>query len=160
MTKVTEKMPECNNFIKLVNEGLKNPPTPRSDTSSMVTAFPEMLRRAAEGSKTAVRFLEGMKCFDDALICLEAGSISTAISLYNSARKIWDLLPVSEFDKSAFIKAASKVLEENPDDDEALFVLLRCKSTAKSFDIHQQVMMLKPYTRIASENNHCQTNHF
>ena len=104
----------------------------------MVTTMPEMFDRAADGSKTAMRYVAAIRTLNDAVECLQKGTLLTAMSLLNSAYKCWDLLPLSPSTTEAFIAAASKILEGDPDNDEALFVLLKKSSTG--FDVLQQVI--------------------
>ena len=142
MVRKSDKKEELGNIFRFFRNGAENPPATKTDTSKMILKMPEMFERAANGSKTASRFVTGMQLLSDAEECLNTGPASKALYLLNLSNKSWDLLPVDGSTFEEFYKLASQAYDENPQDTEALRVILRYQSKTK-FDINHLVIASK-----------------
>jgi hypothetical protein len=96
-----------------------------ANTSRAMNTLPELARRAQQGSKTAEMFFTAMSMVEQAWAHLQSNKFRDAFVTLRAARRAWDLLPMAKDVRSAFHEAAKRAFDANPNDAEALYVILR-----------------------------------
>ena len=127
-------------FVKFCENQAQKPIEPKLDGSRGILKLDEMYERAVTGSKSAQKFIAGLNLLLKAEECLQAGDNSSAVQLFNESFKRWDLLPVTPCTLEAVNAAALEILDQNPRDTVALWVVLRYQAAMK-YDVHQLVIL-------------------
>ncbi|KAF0716619.1 Aste57867_2748 [Aphanomyces stellatus] len=120
-----------------------NPPSTHTQGKIIkMTTIQKIQERANRGSKTALKYMNGMCLLVEAHKALQEGDDSTAFELLQMSRKEWDLLPMPLKMYKEFHDAAKRAINSNPRNVKALYILLVCHS-AMGTSIKEQLELAK-----------------
>jgi tetratricopeptide (TPR) repeat protein len=144
-----ENLPMLKEMLNFRRKGSENPPTPNvsSIKEEVKEWIPEMLERAQKGSKTAQNFFESFKMIEEAEEFLNSNQYDKCFRRLRESYRVWDLPLIDDRTREAFFRAAKAVLDTDPKNAEALFVVLKYHAR-KKFDRTDQLSLARHCTAL------------
>ena len=134
---------ETKSVMDFVKKGKDNPPSFKPFKFKNMDKIPDLAERAEQGSKTAQIFFTAMTLWDQVSAHLQSIEFHDAFIAFRAAERAWDRFPVPEHQWTSLHRAAKMAFDANPNDAEALFVILRCQMRANIHPIDGLAMAKK-----------------
>jgi TPR repeat protein len=142
-------LPIVKEALSFSRKGREKPPTPNvSSIKEEITEWmPEMIERAQNGSKSAQNFFRSMEMIEEAEEFMNNKQFERCFRHLRESYRVWDLPLIDVPTRKAFFRAAKGVLDTDPQNGEALFIVLKYHIGEK-FDGQDQLSLAKHCTAL------------